>query len=229
MYFLYRLLMKSGKALINRIMLKVRLYSLDVFRVAIKVGFRRSVHLLCSIVYCIVIYKLKKILMIGKRNNLFTQRLYFSCLVQFSKTRLIPIRFKSILVSDMDLIGHVVFFYLLDDIGSEFFLKLRFYMIEEPNSEKNVFLNEIYHMLDPVAFTIGPLSVRWYALAYLAGFVCAGIVMWRTQRRWGLGLTSGRSECRGSGLAGREGRGGGGGEEPDVRPAPPNTGTRTLK
>lgn len=47
--------------------------------------------------------------------------------------------------------------------------------------------------------------------------------------RWGLGLTSGRSECRGSGLAGREGRGGGGGEEPDVRPAPPNPGTRTLK
>ena len=53
-----------------------------------------------------------------------------------------------------------------------------------------MFLNEIYHMLDPVAFTLGPLSVRWYALAYLAGFVCAGIVMWRTQRRWGLGLTA---------------------------------------
>ena len=52
-----------------------------------------------------------------------------------------------------------------------------------------MFLNEIYHMLDPVAFTLGPLTVRWYALAYLAGFVCAGVVMWRTQRRWGLGLT----------------------------------------
>ena len=52
-----------------------------------------------------------------------------------------------------------------------------------------MFLDEIYHMLDPVAFSLGPLTVRWYALAYLAGFVCAGVVMWRTQRRWGLGLT----------------------------------------
>ncbi|WP_455138117.1 prolipoprotein diacylglyceryl transferase [Thermophilibacter sp.] len=52
-----------------------------------------------------------------------------------------------------------------------------------------MFLNEFYHALDPVAFSIGPVSVRWYALAYLAGFVCAGVVMWRTQRRWGLGLT----------------------------------------
>lgn len=52
-----------------------------------------------------------------------------------------------------------------------------------------MFLNDLYHALDPVAFSIGPVSVRWYALAYLAGFVCAGVVMWRTQRRWGLGLT----------------------------------------
>ena len=52
-----------------------------------------------------------------------------------------------------------------------------------------MFLDEIYHMLDPVAFSLGPLTVRWYALAYLAGFICAGVVMWRTQRRWKLGLT----------------------------------------
>ena len=52
-----------------------------------------------------------------------------------------------------------------------------------------MFLDEIYHALDPVAISIGPLSIRWYALAYLAGFVCAGVVMWRTQRRWKLGLT----------------------------------------
>ena len=52
-----------------------------------------------------------------------------------------------------------------------------------------MFLDEIYHALDPVAFSIGPVSVRWYALAYLAGFICAGVVMWRTQRRWKLGLT----------------------------------------
>lgn len=52
-----------------------------------------------------------------------------------------------------------------------------------------MFLDEIYHSLDPVALTIGPFSIRWYALAYLAGFVLAGVVVWRTQRRWGLGLT----------------------------------------
>ena len=52
-----------------------------------------------------------------------------------------------------------------------------------------MFLNELYHMLDPVAFTLGPFTVRWYALAYLAGFVLAGVVMWRTQRRWRLGLS----------------------------------------
>lgn len=50
-------------------------------------------------------------------------------------------------------------------------------------------LNDIYQALDPVAFSLGPLTVRWYALAYLAGFVCAGVVLWRTQRRWSLGLT----------------------------------------
>lgn len=50
-------------------------------------------------------------------------------------------------------------------------------------------LDELYHALDPVAFSLGPLVVRWYALAYLAGFVLAGVVIWRTQRRWGLGLT----------------------------------------
>lgn len=52
-----------------------------------------------------------------------------------------------------------------------------------------MFLDEIYHALDPVAISIGPVSIRWYALAYLAGFVCAGVVLWRTQRRWGLGIS----------------------------------------
>lgn len=53
-----------------------------------------------------------------------------------------------------------------------------------------MFLNELYHALDPVAFTLGPLTVRWYGIAYLLGFVCAGVVMYRTQRRWKLGLTT---------------------------------------
>ena len=52
-----------------------------------------------------------------------------------------------------------------------------------------MFLNDLYHMLDPVAFTLGPLTVRWYGIAYLLGFICAGVVMYRTARRWGLGLS----------------------------------------
>ncbi|MDO5710032.1 MAG: prolipoprotein diacylglyceryl transferase, partial [Coriobacteriales bacterium] len=39
-----------------------------------------------------------------------------------------------------------------------------------------------------MAVAIGPLAIRWYGLAYLAGFLFAAIVMWRLQRRWGLDL-----------------------------------------
>lgn len=53
-----------------------------------------------------------------------------------------------------------------------------------------MFLNELYQALDPVAFSLGPLVVRWYGLAYLAGFVCAGLVMWKVSRRWELDLTA---------------------------------------
>ena len=28
-----------------------------------------------------------------------------------------------------------------------------------------------YPQIDPIAFSLGPLSVRWYGLMYLAGFV----------------------------------------------------------
>ncbi len=47
-------------------------------------------------------------------------------------------------------------------------------------------LNEIYHALDPIAFSIGPFAVRWYGLAYILGFACAGLVIARTSRRWKL-------------------------------------------
>lgn len=50
-------------------------------------------------------------------------------------------------------------------------------------------LNDIYQSLDPVAFTIGSIEVRWYGIAYLLGFICAGICMWRTNKRWKLGLS----------------------------------------
>lgn len=45
-------------------------------------------------------------------------------------------------------------------------------------------LNALYHSLSPIAFTVGPVSVRWYALAYLAGFLCVALVIWRVARRW---------------------------------------------
>ena len=45
-------------------------------------------------------------------------------------------------------------------------------------------LNDIYQMLDPVALQLGPLQVRWYGLAYVAGFICAFIVLFDLSRRW---------------------------------------------
>ena len=49
-----------------------------------------------------------------------------------------------------------------------------------------MWLDEIYRSLDPVAVSFGPIAIRWYGLAYLAGFFCAGVVMYRTARRWRL-------------------------------------------
>ena len=45
-------------------------------------------------------------------------------------------------------------------------------------------LNEIYRMLDPVAFSIGPFVVRWYGIAYVAGFLCAALALWQVAKRW---------------------------------------------
>ena len=45
-------------------------------------------------------------------------------------------------------------------------------------------LDDIYQMLDPVALQIGPLQIRWYGLAYVAGFVCAFLVLANLSRRW---------------------------------------------
>ncbi|MCH3968111.1 MAG: prolipoprotein diacylglyceryl transferase [Atopobiaceae bacterium] len=50
-------------------------------------------------------------------------------------------------------------------------------------------LNDIYQSLDPVAFTVGPLSVRWYGIGYLLGFVVGGLLIWRISRRWKLDIT----------------------------------------
>ena len=45
-------------------------------------------------------------------------------------------------------------------------------------------LNEIYQSIDPVLFTLGPLSVRWYGLAYIIGFFCVGLTVFFTAWRW---------------------------------------------
>ncbi|MDP1651444.1 MAG: prolipoprotein diacylglyceryl transferase, partial [Rhodocyclaceae bacterium] len=42
----------------------------------------------------------------------------------------------------------------------------------------------IYPHIDPVAISLGPLSVRWYGLMYLAGFVAfVALGRWRIARR----------------------------------------------
>ena len=50
-------------------------------------------------------------------------------------------------------------------------------------------LNELYHSLDPVAFSAGPITIYWYGLAYMVGALLAGFVMFRTQKRWNIGFT----------------------------------------
>ena len=47
-------------------------------------------------------------------------------------------------------------------------------------------LNEIYQMLDPIAFQVGPFAIRWYGIAYILGFVFAAFVLFRVSKRWKL-------------------------------------------
>ncbi|NTU71970.1 MAG: prolipoprotein diacylglyceryl transferase [Coriobacteriia bacterium] len=46
-----------------------------------------------------------------------------------------------------------------------------------------------YPAIDPVAFAIGPIQVRWYGLAYLTAFVASFFIARWLARRWKLGLT----------------------------------------
>ena len=50
-------------------------------------------------------------------------------------------------------------------------------------------LNDIYQGLDPIAFSLGPLVVRWYGLAYVLGFVCAAAIIYFVSKRWKLGMS----------------------------------------
>lgn len=50
-------------------------------------------------------------------------------------------------------------------------------------------LNDIYQGLDPIVFSLGPLVVRWYGLAYVLGFVCAAAIIYFVAKRWKLGMS----------------------------------------
>lgn len=51
-------------------------------------------------------------------------------------------------------------------------------------------LNDLYQMLDPVAFSIGSLQIRWYGLAYIAAFLLGGFVFYRIEKRWKLNISA---------------------------------------
>lgn len=46
-------------------------------------------------------------------------------------------------------------------------------------------LNAIYWTADPVLFSLGPISVRWYALAFIVGFICGYSIVARMFRHEG--------------------------------------------
>jgi phosphatidylglycerol:prolipoprotein diacylglycerol transferase len=43
--------------------------------------------------------------------------------------------------------------------------------------------------IDPILLRLGPFQVHWYGLAYVVGFLAAGLIMRSRARRWGLGLS----------------------------------------
>lgn len=47
----------------------------------------------------------------------------------------------------------------------------------------------VYPRIDPVAVRVGGLAIRWYGLAYVAGFIAAGLLLRALNRRWRVGLS----------------------------------------
>ncbi len=47
-------------------------------------------------------------------------------------------------------------------------------------------LDALYHSLDPIAFSLGPIAVRWYGIAYLIGFALASLILYKVARHWKL-------------------------------------------
>ncbi len=46
-----------------------------------------------------------------------------------------------------------------------------------------------YPTINPVAVHLGPISIRWYGLAYVAGFIAAAWILRRLNRLWDVGIT----------------------------------------
>ena len=55
--------------------------------------------------------------------------------------------------------------------------------------KEGIVLNDLYHSLDPVAFSAGPITIYWYGIAYIVGAALTGVVMYRTQKRWGFHIS----------------------------------------
>lgn len=51
-----------------------------------------------------------------------------------------------------------------------------------------------YPEISPVAFSLGPLAIRWYSLAYLFGILLAWLMLWRNNRKYNLGYTNPQME-----------------------------------
>ncbi len=47
----------------------------------------------------------------------------------------------------------------------------------------------VYPSINPIALRLGPLVVRWYGLAYVAGFVGAALILRRLNRVWEIGMS----------------------------------------
>lgn len=51
-------------------------------------------------------------------------------------------------------------------------------------------LQAIYDAIDPVAFSIGSIEIRWYGLAYVAAFLICALVAYHVSKRWKMNITA---------------------------------------
>jgi len=50
-------------------------------------------------------------------------------------------------------------------------------------------LDDLYHLIDPIAFWIGPFAVRWYGLGYIVGILVGGLLFMYLAKRWKIRFT----------------------------------------